>query len=78
MLKRRDFLKLSGVLAAGTVASLASPSSIWGLETEPPLPAPTQLPPIYRIHGHARSGCAYRPELAAIWSGGGAQLPEFL
>jgi len=39
---------------------------------------PPSTAPLYRLHGHSRSGCAYRPELADIWSGGGAQLPDMI
>jgi hypothetical protein len=73
MLDRREFLKLSSVLAAGAVVALSSASDVlaWGDK----LPSEK---PIMRLHGHSKSGCAYRPELADLWAGGGASLPDML
>jgi hypothetical protein len=74
MLNRRDFLKLSSMLAAGAVVTLSSASEIlaWGR-------APRNIGRhnLY-FHGHSKSGCAFRPELVDLWSGGGAQLPDNL
>ncbi len=74
MLNRREFLKLSGALAAGAVITLSSLNEVAAAWSDPP---PREAP-LYRLHGHSRSGCAYRPELADIWSGGGAQLPDMI
>ncbi len=73
MLNRREFLKLSSVLAAGAAISLTSYSEVVGWNN-------SRIParPILRHHGHARSGCAFRPELTDIWAGGGAQLPDMV
>jgi hypothetical protein len=71
MLNRREFLKLSSVLAAGAAISLTSFSEVIGRD---PLYVP--LKPILHHRGHARSGCAFRPELTDIWAGGGAELPD--
>jgi len=73
MLNRREFLKLSSVLAAGAVVALTPVSEVLSWNAEPPTEKP-----VYRIHGHSRSGCAYRPELADLWAGGGAQLPDMV
>jgi len=73
MLNRRDFLKLSSLLAAGAVVALSSASEVLAWNAEPPADKP-----IYRLHGHSRSGCAFRPELADLWAGGGAQLPDMV
>ncbi len=73
MLNRRDFLKTSGLLAAGTVLSLTSAAQV--MDWVDPLPTAR---PIMRLSGHARSGCAYRPELVDLWAGGGSQLPDML
>jgi len=74
MLNRREFLKLSGALAAGAVITLSSLNEVAAAWSDPP-PRPA---PLYRFHGHSRSGCAFRPELTDIWAGGGAQLPEMI
>ncbi len=74
MLNRREFLKLSGALAAGAVITLSSLNDVAAAWNGPP----PSTAPLYRLHGHSRSGCAYRPELADIWSGGGAQLPDMI
>lgn len=73
MLNRREFLKLSSMLAAGAVIAVSSPGEVllWGRHEPPDTP-------LFRIHGHARSGCAFRPELVDLWAGGGAQLPDML
>ena len=73
MLNRREFLKLSSVLAAGAAISLTSFNEIAGWDK-------SRIParPAFHHHGHARSGCAFRPELTDIWAGGGAQLPEMV
>ncbi len=73
MLNRREFMKLSSILAAGAVVALSSASEVlaWG-EKQP------SARPIYHMHGHSKSGCAYRPELVDLWNGGGAQLPDML
>lgn len=73
MLNRREFLKLSSVLAAGAAISLTSFSEVAGWDKSRAPDAP-----ILRYHGHARSGCAFRPELTDIWAGGGAQLPDMV
>lgn len=73
MLNRREFLKLSTVLAAGAVVTLSSAGEVLSWNAEPPIDKP-----IYRLHGHSRSGCAFRPELADLWAGGGAQLPDMV
>lgn len=73
MLNRREFLKLSSVLAAGAAISLTSFSEIVGWDRGRVLKTP-----ILRYRGHARSGCAFRPELTDIWSGGGSELPDAL
>ena len=76
MLKRRDFLKLSGLLAGGAVIALATTPS--AMEWSEAGSGKSVAPPIYRFHGHAKSGCSFRPELTDLWSGGGAQLPDLL
>jgi hypothetical protein len=73
MLKRREFIRLSTVLAAGAVLPLAAADNIRSFEV---LPVRTSAHrPLYRLHGHKKSGCAFCPELVDIWSGGGAVLP---
>lgn len=82
MLKRRVFLKLSGLLAGGAVITLATP--LMAMDAGDASPKSVVIsergkpPPIYRYHGHARSGCSFRPELSDLWAGGGAQLPDLL
>ena len=73
MLNRREFLKISAMLAAGAVVTLSSAGEVlaWN-EEEPP------EKPLYRHFGHGKSGCASRPELADLWAGGGASLPDML
>jgi hypothetical protein len=73
MLNRREFIKLSTVLAAGAVMTLSAAGEVLAWNEETPAERP-----IYRMHGHSRSGCAYRPELVDLWAGGGAELPEML
>jgi hypothetical protein len=73
MLDRREFLKLSTALAAGAVITLSAAGEVvaWGN-------VPPSDKPIFRITGHSKSGCAFRPELVDLWAGGGAQLPDML
>lgn len=71
MLNRREFLKLSTVLAAGAVVSLSTAGRVLAWDHR----ARTTRP-LYRLHGHNKSGCAFRPELVDLWSGGGADLPD--
>ncbi len=73
MLNRRDFLKLSSILAAGAVISLSSFSEVAGWDDTRRADRP-----ILRLRGDARSGCAFRPGLTDIWAGGGAQLPDMV
>jgi hypothetical protein len=73
MLNRRDFLKLSSILAAGAVISISSFSEVAGWDDTRRIDRP-----ILRLRGDARSGCAFRPELTDIWAGGGAQLPDMV
>jgi hypothetical protein len=72
MLNRREFLKLSGVLAAGAVVALSSAGEILAWNKQPP------ARPIMRLYGHNKSGCAFRPELVDLWAGGGASIPDML
>ena len=76
MLARREFIKLSAMLAAGAALPI-----IPGQEIEAAvigLTAGRGPRPILRLHGHKKSGCAFHPELTDIWEGGGAELPEFV
>ena len=72
MLNRREFLKLSTVLAAGAVVALSSADKVLGWGNHP------SERPIMRHHGHGKSGCSFRPELVDLWTGGGAQLPDMV
>jgi len=74
MLERREFLKLSTVLAAGAVLTFSAAGEILAADDEPE--TGQKIRPPLRYRGHARSGCAFRPELSAVWAGGGAQLPD--
>ena len=76
MLNRREFIRLSAVLAAGTVMPLSMADSVMAVNTSPP--EGNRIRPVFRLHGHKKSGCAFQPELVDIWAGGGAQLPENL
>ncbi|MFH1699356.1 MAG: hypothetical protein ABIE07_02115 [Candidatus Zixiibacteriota bacterium] len=76
MLKRREFLQLSTLLAAGAVVTLSSAGEILAIDDEPIIEDSSC--PILRFHGHARSGCAFRPELTDMWHGGGGQLPDMV
>lgn len=76
MLKRREFLKLSALLAAGAVITVSGVDAVAAITFEPQ--SAIEHRPLYRFHGHARSGCAFRPELTDMWAGGGAVLPENL
>ena len=69
---RRDFLKLSGFLAAGAVVALSSVEKVMAWNQPPP------AKPIMRLQGHSKSGCAFRPELVDLWAGGGASIPDML
>ncbi|MEZ5360620.1 MAG: hypothetical protein R3F48_17540 [Candidatus Zixiibacteriota bacterium] len=74
MLDRREFMILSAILAAGATITLTGVDSVLAIE-----PIDNRMPkevPLYRFHGHAKSGCAFRPEITDIWAGGGAVLPE--
>jgi len=73
MLNRREFLKLSTALAAGAVVAISSAGEVLSWTEKPP-----SRKVIYRIHGHSRSGCAYRPEVVDLWAGGGSQLPDMV
>ena len=73
MLSRREFLKVTAVLSAGAVISLSGAAQVTAWDQPPP-----KAKPVYRYHGHDRSGCAFRPELTDIWAGGGAQLPDMI
>lgn len=73
MLKRREFIKLSTVLAAGAVLPVTAVGKISSCEVSSL--RGRARPPLYRLHGHKKSGCAFYPELVDIWSGGGAVLP---
>ncbi|MCK5127820.1 MAG: twin-arginine translocation signal domain-containing protein [candidate division Zixibacteria bacterium] len=74
MLKRRDFLKLSVIVAAGAAVPFSGLESAIAMNFTPL--SEYTVKPIYRFHGHAKSGCAFRPELTDMWAGGGAVLPE--
>lgn len=73
MLNRREFMKLSTVLAAGAVVTLSATADALAWDHRPSGPKP-----LLRLHGHNKSGCAFRPELVDLWAGGGAQLPDML
>lgn len=76
MLARREFIKLTAILAAGAVLPVLPTDD---LECAIKSMAPSRSPrPILRFHGHKKSGCAFHPELTDIWAGGGAALPEFI
>ncbi len=74
MLNRREFLKLSAMLAAGATIVATSIDTVLAVEYTPEIK--NQNVPLYRFHGHAKSGCAFRPELTDSWAGGGAVIPE--
>ncbi|MEE9443473.1 MAG: hypothetical protein V3V99_12480 [candidate division Zixibacteria bacterium] len=76
MLKRREFLQLSALLAAGAVVTLSSAGEILAINDELVITGSSR--PILRFHGHARSGCSFRPELTDMWHGGGGQLPDMV
>jgi hypothetical protein len=76
MLKRREFLQLSALLAAGAVVTISSAGEILAIDEEPISIDSSR--PILRFHGHARSGCSFRPELTDMWQGGGSQLPDMV
>ncbi len=81
MLKRREFLKLSSLLASGAVLALATTPSAMEWHDAGATGAATtggSVLPNYHFSGHARSGCSFRPELTDLWAGGGAQLPDLL
>ena len=73
MLNRREFMKLSTVLAVGAVVTLSTTAEALVWDNQPSAPKP-----LLRLHGHSKSGCAFRPELVDLWTGGGAQLPDML
>jgi hypothetical protein len=73
MLNRREFMKLSTVLAAGAVVTLSTTADALTWDRQP-----SSSKPLMRLHGHSKSGCAFRPELVDLWAGGGAQLPDML
>ncbi len=76
MLDRRHFIQTIALLAAGATISILPAKKLLALAGRPST-ALRNLPPMpYR--GHKRSGCAFRPELTDLWSGGGAHLPEHL
>lgn len=62
------------MLAAGATLVMTGVESV--LAIEPTMNKTPTPPALYRYHGHARSGCAFRPEMTDIWAGGGAVLPE--
>lgn len=74
MLDRREFIKISAMLAAGATLSLAGVEKVLAVESVSPEPHIDR--PLYRFHGHAKSGCAFRPEITDVWAGGGAVVPE--
>lgn len=76
MLARREFLKLSVMMAAGAVIPLSLVKDAVAVEQAPL--AINDAPPIFHLHGHKKSGCAFHPEKVDLWAGGGAQLPDFL
>ena len=76
MLARREFIKLSAILAAGAVLPV-----IPGENAECTITTITpsrSSRPILRLHGDKKSGCAFHPELTDIWAGGGAALPDYV
>ena len=64
---RRDFLKASSLVMGGMLILREIPS----LEDRPEYTGNVKrFKPTYRFHGHARSGCASRPELAPLVESG--------
>lgn len=76
MLTRREFIKLTAVLAAGTAVTMSLAGNVPAL-ADTTLPSASRRPLLHHV-GHARSGCSFRPELSDMWAGGGAELPENL
>jgi hypothetical protein len=76
MLNRREFIRISAVLAAGAALPLSMADRVMAINTSHP--AGNGIRPVFRLHGHKKSGCAFQPELVDIWAGGGAQIPEDL
>ncbi len=74
MLKRRDFLKTTAALSIGALLPLSLADHL----SAEPRPEPAAPRPFLPHHGHVKSGCAFRPEMAQIWAGGGGALPEGL
>ncbi len=74
---RRDFIKAASLTAGGYLISRAIP---FAAEFEPDEPEKKPIEPfrpVYHLHGHPRSGCASRPELAPFLEKGFAVMPHF-
>ena len=73
MLNRREFIRLSAVLAAGSLMPAIPFADTHGASGQNIHKAARR--PVMHLRGHKKSGCAFHPELTDIWEGGGAQLP---
>jgi len=69
---RRDFIKSAGLAIGGTLIlnNLSFAENLLGPKTES-----SPKPRVYHFHGHARSGCATRPELAPFLEKGFCMMP---
>ena len=69
---RRDFIKSASLAIGGTLIlnNLSFAENLLGPKTDS-----TPKPKAYHFHGHARSGCATRPELAPFLEKGFCMMP---
>jgi len=69
---RRDFIKSAGLTIGGVLVlnNLSFAENLLGPKTES-----SPKPRVYHFHGHARSGCATRPELAPFLEKGFCMMP---
>ncbi len=74
LLARREFIKLSAILAAGAVLPVLPGDDALCMVS--PVEHGHSPKSVFHFRGHKKSGCAFHPELTDIWAGGGAELPE--
>ncbi len=70
MLKRREFIRLSAIIAAGAVLPLEILQKATAAEVQP---SPrVRAGGYHHLFGHKKSGCAARPEAIDFFRGGPA------
>jgi hypothetical protein len=70
---RRNFIKAAAVALGGVLLINRLPSGMDEIPENPP--KQSGAPRSYHFHGHPRSGCSTRPELAAMLGKGFSVIP---